>query len=159
MQGRVDIPSRRLSALELARTRRRLAEAVPGGAVVELLGQVTWAIEEGALRRFDMPLALNIALKKSAKVTGAAPIACRRVGFALIPRPAARHNGRKDLSPGLFKLMNTGPETMVEIGNRRIRSGKPRAWNTAAFIFSKSSIICYSHQLVSCHSHGAFRET
>lgn len=55
---------RRLSVLELARARHRLSECVPAGNVSEVLRQVIWAIEEGALRRFAMPLALNIALKK-----------------------------------------------------------------------------------------------
>jgi hypothetical protein len=55
---------RRLSVLELARTRRKIAEAVPAHESAETLRQVVWAVEEGALRRFDLPLALNIALKK-----------------------------------------------------------------------------------------------
>lgn len=55
---------RRLSALELARARKRVTESVPTGCVAETFRQVIWAIEEGALRRFAMPLALNIALKK-----------------------------------------------------------------------------------------------
>lgn len=55
---------RKLSALELARTRKRLLEAVPAAAAAEVLRQVVWAAEEGALRRFELPLAVNIALKK-----------------------------------------------------------------------------------------------
>lgn len=56
--------SRRLTPLELARTRKRVLELVPGAQAAELLRQVVWAAEEGALRRFEMPLAVNIALKK-----------------------------------------------------------------------------------------------
>jgi hypothetical protein len=55
---------RRLSVLELARTRKRVLETVPGGSSAEILRQVIWAVEEGALRRFDPRLATNIALKK-----------------------------------------------------------------------------------------------
>jgi hypothetical protein len=57
-------PRRRLSLLELARTRKRIQETVPGSHASETLSQVIWAVEEGALRRFELPLALNIALKK-----------------------------------------------------------------------------------------------
>lgn len=56
--------SRRLSPLELARTRKRVLETVPAAEAAEVLRQVVWAVEEGALRRFEMPLAVNIALKK-----------------------------------------------------------------------------------------------
>jgi hypothetical protein len=55
---------RRLSPLELARTRKRVLETVPPPEAPEVLRQVIWAVEEGALRRFEMPLAVNIALKK-----------------------------------------------------------------------------------------------
>jgi hypothetical protein len=55
---------RKLSVLELARTRKRITETVPGPEVAEVLRQVIWAAEEGALRRFELPLAVNIALKK-----------------------------------------------------------------------------------------------
>jgi hypothetical protein len=55
---------RRLSVLELARTRKRIGESVPAHEAGEVLRQVVWAAEEGALRRFDLPLAVNIALKK-----------------------------------------------------------------------------------------------
>jgi hypothetical protein len=55
---------RRLSPLELARTRRRVLETFPGPQAAEVLRQVVWAVEEGALCRFEMPLAVNIALKK-----------------------------------------------------------------------------------------------
>jgi len=55
---------RRLSALEAARVRSGVLNlAAPNGGA-ELFRQVLWSIEEGALRRFDARLALNIALKK-----------------------------------------------------------------------------------------------
>jgi hypothetical protein len=55
---------RRLSMLDLARTRKRILDAVPAAVGPEMLRQVIWAAEQGALRRFDLKLALNIALKK-----------------------------------------------------------------------------------------------
>ena len=55
---------RRLSLFALARMRQRVLEVAVGNDAQEVLRQVVWAIEEGALRRFDTPLALNIALKK-----------------------------------------------------------------------------------------------
>lgn len=55
---------RRLSVLEVARARRLVLEAVPASQTAEILRQVIWAVEEGALRRFASRLALNIALKK-----------------------------------------------------------------------------------------------
>jgi hypothetical protein len=55
---------RRLSVLDLARTRKRIFDCVPGATAGEILRQVIWAVEEGALRRFEVPLALNIAVKK-----------------------------------------------------------------------------------------------
>jgi hypothetical protein len=64
VQPAVDTRSRKLSVLELARTRKRISEAVAGHEVAEVLRQVIWAVEEGALRRFELPLAVNIALKK-----------------------------------------------------------------------------------------------
>jgi hypothetical protein len=58
------VSARQLTLLDLARTRKRILDAVPGSAAPEVLRQVIWAVECGALRRFDLPLALNIALKK-----------------------------------------------------------------------------------------------
>lgn len=55
---------RRLSVLELARARKQVFEAVSAPQGPEILRQVVWAVEEGALRRFALRLALNIALKK-----------------------------------------------------------------------------------------------
>jgi hypothetical protein len=58
------VAPRRLTVLDLARTRKRVLETVPGSGAPEILRQVIWAVEHGALRRFDMAMALNIALKK-----------------------------------------------------------------------------------------------
>jgi hypothetical protein len=55
---------KKLTVLELARARRKIGEAVPPQESAETLRQVIWAVEEGALRRFELSLALNIALKK-----------------------------------------------------------------------------------------------
>jgi hypothetical protein len=55
---------RRLSVLEAARVRAAVQPLAPAGDGAELFRQVLWSIEEGALRRFDARLALNIALKK-----------------------------------------------------------------------------------------------
>ena len=58
------VAPRRLTVMDLARTRKRILDAVPANAAPEILRQVLWAAEQGALRRFDVPMALNIALKK-----------------------------------------------------------------------------------------------
>jgi hypothetical protein len=55
---------RRLSALEAARVRSGVLNLAASNGGSELFRQVLWSIEEGALRRFDARLALNIALKK-----------------------------------------------------------------------------------------------
>jgi hypothetical protein len=56
---------RRLSTLDRARARRSVLEHLPAiSGSAEVLRQVLWAMEEGALRKFAAPLALNIALKK-----------------------------------------------------------------------------------------------
>jgi hypothetical protein len=55
---------RRLSLFTLARARQQIAQLIASSDAQEILRQVVWAIEEGALRRFEIPLALNIALKK-----------------------------------------------------------------------------------------------
>jgi hypothetical protein len=55
---------RRLSMLELARTRNSILECVPGPGAADILRQVLWAIEEGALKRFESGHAINIAIKK-----------------------------------------------------------------------------------------------
>jgi hypothetical protein len=53
-----------LSPLELARIRKHVLQSVPGHQAQEILRQVVWGVEEGALQRFEIPLALNIAFKK-----------------------------------------------------------------------------------------------
>ena len=55
---------RRLSPLEAARLRKRLTETISASDLPDTFRQVLWAVEEGALRRFDAAKALNIALKK-----------------------------------------------------------------------------------------------
>jgi hypothetical protein len=64
--ARLAVPRRR-AALDVLKAHQRLwalasarAETAPTG----LLGEVIYAIEEGALAKFPIPLALNIALKK-----------------------------------------------------------------------------------------------
>jgi hypothetical protein len=56
--------TRRLSTLLLARARQRLQEHLRGPQAHEIWRQIVWASEEGALRRFEPSLALNIAVKK-----------------------------------------------------------------------------------------------
>jgi len=55
---------RRLSPLEAARLRKQIVGIAPPTDAAEFFRQVLWSVEEGALRRFDTPLAINIALKK-----------------------------------------------------------------------------------------------
>jgi hypothetical protein len=55
---------RRLSVLEFARVRREILKLVPATAGPELLRQVIWAVEQGALQRFTVTMAVNVALKK-----------------------------------------------------------------------------------------------
>jgi hypothetical protein len=55
---------RRLSVLEIARARNQVLELVPAPNAQEVLRQVLWAVEEGALQRFSAAMAVNIALKK-----------------------------------------------------------------------------------------------
>jgi hypothetical protein len=56
--------SRQLSPLDAARLRKRIGELVPTAAQAEIFRQVLWSVEEGALRRFATPLAINTAVKK-----------------------------------------------------------------------------------------------
>ena len=58
------IGPRRLPTLTAARLHRKLAELVPGAERDTRFREVLWSVEEGALRRFDPALAINIALKK-----------------------------------------------------------------------------------------------
>ena len=55
---------RKLSVFELARLKRDIQIATSGIAGAELLRQVLWSIEAGALRRFSPLHAAHIALKK-----------------------------------------------------------------------------------------------
>ena len=55
---------RQLSVLELARLRKALQLIAGHTDVEELLRQVVWSVEEGALRRFNTLHAVRIALKK-----------------------------------------------------------------------------------------------
>jgi len=55
---------RRLSVLELARVRREILKVVPSASGPEVLRQVIWAVEQGALQRFTVTMAVNVALKK-----------------------------------------------------------------------------------------------
>ncbi|MBS0614468.1 MAG: hypothetical protein JSS24_14945 [Proteobacteria bacterium] len=55
---------RRLSPLEAARLRRGIVQQAGTPQSAELFRQALWSVEEGALRRFATPLAINIALKK-----------------------------------------------------------------------------------------------
>ena len=57
-------PPRKLSLFHVARLRRDIQSATSSSAAPELLRQVVWSIEVGALRRFAPLHALNIALKK-----------------------------------------------------------------------------------------------
>ena len=55
---------RKLSLFELAHLNRQLQTATSPTSAPDLLRQVVWSIEAGALRRFDTRHALHIALKK-----------------------------------------------------------------------------------------------
>ena len=55
---------RRLSTAELARIRRGVLNTAPIGQADELVRQIAWSIEEGALNRFTPLHASRIALKK-----------------------------------------------------------------------------------------------
>lgn len=55
---------RQLNALEAARLRAKLASVLTAAALAEVFREVLWAVEEGALRRFPVPLAVNTAVKK-----------------------------------------------------------------------------------------------
>ena len=55
---------RQLSPLEAARLRKNVLALVPLASGPEVFRQVLWSLEEGALRRFEPRLGMNIALKK-----------------------------------------------------------------------------------------------
>jgi hypothetical protein len=55
---------RKLTAFELGRLGRQLQSAASVAAAPELMRQIVWSIEAGALKRFDSRHAVHIALKK-----------------------------------------------------------------------------------------------
>jgi hypothetical protein len=57
-------PARKLTVFELARLRRDLRALADTQRAAELLREVVWAVEQGALRRFAPLHAVRIALKK-----------------------------------------------------------------------------------------------
>jgi hypothetical protein len=58
------VRQRKLSTFELGHLSRNLQSTASTATAPELLRQVVWSIEAGALRRFDTRHALHIALKK-----------------------------------------------------------------------------------------------
>ena len=54
---------RQISPLEAARLRRNLLELLPRPAAAETLREILWSMEEGALNRYEIPHAINTALK------------------------------------------------------------------------------------------------
>ena len=58
------VPPRRLSPLEAARLRKAITGYMPAVRSADIFREVLWSVEEGALRRFEQRLAINIALKK-----------------------------------------------------------------------------------------------
>jgi hypothetical protein len=61
---RIEPRPRNLSVFELARLKREIQTATSTSTTPDLLRQVIWSIEAGALRRFSPPHAIHIALKK-----------------------------------------------------------------------------------------------
>jgi len=62
--GSIPETVRRLTVFELARLRRDLRSLTEAQRATELLCEVVWAVEQGALRRFAPLHAIRIALKK-----------------------------------------------------------------------------------------------
>jgi len=54
---------RPISPLEAARLRRSLLELLPRPAAGEALREILWSMEEGSLNRYEVPHAINTALK------------------------------------------------------------------------------------------------
>ena len=54
---------RPISPLEGARLRRNLLDLLPRTAASETLRQILWSMEEGSLNRYEVPHAINMALK------------------------------------------------------------------------------------------------
>jgi hypothetical protein len=57
------VAHRPISPLEAARLRRNLLELLPRSAAGETLREILWSMEEGSLNRYDIPHAINTALK------------------------------------------------------------------------------------------------
>lgn len=55
---------RRLSMIELARLQAKVRDVVAGNNAPEVMRQVAWSMQFGALRRYPPAMALNIAAKK-----------------------------------------------------------------------------------------------
>jgi hypothetical protein len=55
---------RRLSMIELARLQAKVRDVVAGSDAPEVMRQVAWSMQFGALRRYPTAMALNIAAKK-----------------------------------------------------------------------------------------------
>lgn len=55
---------RRLSMIELARLQAKVRDVVAGSDAPEVMRQVAWSMQFGALRRYPPAMALNIAAKK-----------------------------------------------------------------------------------------------
>jgi hypothetical protein len=59
--------ARKLSRIALARLQQQLPRALGsarGETAAQLLREISWSAERGALKRFEEPLAVNVALKK-----------------------------------------------------------------------------------------------
>jgi hypothetical protein len=54
---------RQISPLEAARLRRTLLELLPRQSAAEALREILWSMEEGSLNRYEVPHAINTALK------------------------------------------------------------------------------------------------
>lgn len=61
--GRRSASKRPISPLEAARLRRNLLELLPRPAAGEALREILWSMEEGSLNRYEVPHAINTALK------------------------------------------------------------------------------------------------
>ena len=69
----VEARGRKLAVFELARLKRDIQIATSSTQCPELLRQVMWSVEAGALRRFSPSHAINIALKKIREGTWTRP--------------------------------------------------------------------------------------
>jgi hypothetical protein len=78
---------RKLSLLDKARVRGAVEAVAPRGEEMELVRQVLWSIEEGALLKFEPRMALNIALKKIREGTWTPPNRLPPRWLSAIARP------------------------------------------------------------------------